>query len=178
MRVLRQDPTLCRRLGRSTNPQRQQFSKIKTSTSSWLRRKRDYNYNPTRPSDCIEPQASHPDHVDHGPRRPRPEQLRRAPTTSTATTSTTSRAAPPSSDHVDHVPSSSAELRPPRPQDYVPMMIAAKNGATTITTTVMTTGQKARGLDNFIANDTSSHLSNIATHRLHPPVVNKAKYYF
>ena len=96
MRVLRQDPTLCRRLGRSTNPQRQQFSKIKTSTSSWLRRKRDYNYNPTRPSDCIEPQASHPDHVDHipsssvelrprrpRPRRPRPEQLRRTPTTST-----------------------------------------------------------------------------------------------
>jgi len=105
MRVLRQDPTLCRRLGRSTNPQRQQFSKIKTSTSSWLRRKRDYNYNPTRPSDCIEPQASHPDHVDHGPRRPRPEQLRRAPTTST-----TSRAAPPSFDHVDHGP------RRPRPE--------------------------------------------------------------
>jgi len=99
------------------------------------------------------------------------------------TTSTTSRAAPPSSDHVDrdhvdHVPSSSAELRPPRPQDYVAMMIAAKNGATTIATTVMTTGRKARGPDNFIANDTSSHLSNIATRRLHPPVVNKAKYYF
>ena len=98
-------------------------------------------------------------------------------------TSTTSRAASSSSDHVDrdhvdHVPSSSAELRPPRPQDYVAMMIAAKNGATTITTTVMTTGRKARGPDNFIANDTSSHLSNIATHRLHPPVVNKAKYYF
>ena len=37
MRVLRQDPTLCRRMGRSTNPQRQQLSKIKTSTSSWLR---------------------------------------------------------------------------------------------------------------------------------------------
>jgi len=56
MRVLRQDPTLCRRLGRSTNPQRQQLSKIKTSTSSWLRRKlhvrthecSDYNYNSTR----------------------------------------------------------------------------------------------------------------------------------
>ena len=58
------------------------------------------------------------------------------------------------------------------------MMIVAKNGATTIATTVMTTGRKARGLDNFIANDMSSHLSNIATHRLHPPVVNKAKYYF
>ena len=81
-------------------------------------------------------------------------------------------------DHVDHVPSSSAELRPPRPQDYVAMMIAAKNGATTIVTTVKTTGRKARGPDNFIANDTSSHLSNIATRRLLPPVVNKAKYYF
>ena len=81
-------------------------------------------------------------------------------------------------DHVDHVSSGSTELRPPRPQDYVAMMIAAKNGATTIATTVMTTGRKARGPDNFIANDTSSHLSNIATRRLHPPVVNKAKYYF
>jgi len=58
------------------------------------------------------------------------------------------------------------------------MMIAAKNGATTTATIVLTTGQKARGPDNFIANDTSSHLSNIATRRLHPPVVNKAKYYF
>jgi hypothetical protein len=29
-------------------------------------------------------------------------------------------------------------------------MIAAKNGATTTVTTVMTTGQKARGLDDFI----------------------------
>jgi len=83
-----------------------------------------------------------------------------------------------SSDHVDHVSSGSTELRPPRPQDYVAMMIAVKNGATTIVTTVMTTGQKARGPDNFIANDTSSHLSNIATRRLLPPVVNKAKYYF
>ena len=90
---------------------------------------------------------------------------RRAPTTSTT-------------DYVDHVSSGSTELRPPRPQDYVAMMIAAKNGATTIATTVMTTGRKARGPDNFIANDTSSHLSNIATRRLHPPVVNKAKYYF
>ena len=89
-----------------------------------------------------------------------------------------SRAAPLSSDHVDHVLSGSTKLRPHRPPDHVAMMIVAKNGATTIATTVMTTGRKARGLDNFIANDTSSHLSNIATHRLHPPVVNKAKYYF
>jgi hypothetical protein len=58
------------------------------------------------------------------------------------------------------------------------MMIAAKNGATTITTTVMKTGRKTRGPDNFIANDMSSHLSNIATRQLLPPVVNKAKYYF
>ena len=99
------------------------------------------------------------------PRRPCPEQLHRAPTTSTT-------------DRVDHVLSSSAELRPPRPQDYVAMMIAAKNGATTITTTAVTISRKARGPDNFITNDTSSHLSNIATCRLHPPVVNKAKYYF
>ena len=92
------------------------------------------------------------------PRRPRLEWLRRAPTT---TTSTTSRAAPPSSDHVDrdhvdHVPSSSAELRPCRPQDYVAMMIAAKNGATTIATTVMATGRKARGTDNFIVTNQMS----------------------
>jgi hypothetical protein len=102
------------------------------------------------------------------PRRPRLERLHRAPTTSTT-------------DHVDHVSSGSTELRPPRPprpQDYVAMMIAAKNGATTIATTVMKTGRKTRGPDNFIANDTSSHLSNIATRRLLPPVVNKAKYYF
>ena len=78
--------------------------------------------------------------------------------------------ASPSSDHVNHGPR--------RPPDHVAIMIAAKNGATTITTAVMVIGRKARGLDNFIANDTSSHLSNIATHRLHPPVVNKAKYYF
>jgi len=58
------------------------------------------------------------------------------------------------------------------------MKIAAKNGATTTATIIVATSQKARGLDNFIANDTSSHLSNIATHRLHPTVVNKAKYYF
>ena len=45
----------------------------------------------------------------------------------------------------DHVPSGSAELRPHRPPDHVVMMIVAKNGATTIATTVMTTGQKARG---------------------------------
>ena len=100
--------------------------------------------------------------------QPRSEPLsepRRAPTTSTT-------------DYVDHVPSTSAELRPPRPLDHVAMMIAAKNGATTTATIVLTTGQKARGPDNFIANDTSSHLSNIATRRLHPPAVNKAKYYF
>ena len=81
-------------------------------------------------------------------------------------------------DHVDHVPSGSAELRPHRPPDHVAMKIAAKNGATTTATIIVATSQKARGLDNFIANDTSSHLSNIATHRLHPTVVNKAKYYF
>ena len=75
------------------------------------------------------------DYVDHGPRRPRPEQLCRAPTTSTT----------------DHVPSGSAELRPHRPPDHVAMMIAAKNGATTTATTVMTTCWKARGPDNFIA---------------------------
>ena len=78
------------------------------------------------------------DYVDHGPRRPRPEQLCRAPTTSTT-------------DRVDHVPSGSAELRPHRPPDHVAMMIAAKNGATTTATTVMTTCWKARGPDNFIA---------------------------
>jgi len=33
------------------------------------------------------------------------------------------------------------------------MMIAAKNGATTTVTIVLTTGQKARGPDNFIATD-------------------------
>ena len=69
------------------------------------------------------------DYVDHEPRRPRPKQLRRAPTTSTT-------------DHVDHVSSGSAELRPHRPPDHVAMMIAAKNGATTTATTVMTTGRK------------------------------------
>jgi hypothetical protein len=31
------------------------------------------------------------------------------------------------------------------------MMIAAKNGATTTATTVVMTGQKARGPDNFVA---------------------------
>ena len=41
-----------------------------------------------------------------------------------------------------HIQSSSAELRPP---NHVAIMIAAKNGATTIATTVMTTGRKARG---------------------------------
>jgi len=87
------------------------------------------------------------------PRRPRPEQLRRA-----LTTSTMSRAAPPSFDHADHdhVPSSSAELRPHWPPYHVAMMIAAKNGAITITTTVMATGRKARGPDNFIATNQMS----------------------
>ena len=70
-------------------------------------------------------------------------------------------------DHVDHVPSGSTELRPPRPPDHVAMMIAAKNGATTIATTVMTTGRKARGSDNFIATDQISikdkYTSNINT---------------
>jgi hypothetical protein len=33
------------------------------------------------------------------------------------------------------------------------MMIATKNGAMTTATTVMTTGRKARGPDNFIATD-------------------------
>jgi len=33
------------------------------------------------------------------------------------------------------------------------MMIAAKNSATTTATTVMATGRKARGPDNFIATD-------------------------
>jgi len=89
------------------------------------------------------------------PRRPRLERPRRA---STTTTSITSRAAPPISGHVDHdhVPSSSAELRPHRPPDHVAMMIAAKNGATTIVTTVMATGRKARGPDNFIATNQMS----------------------
>ena len=50
---------------------------------------------------------------------------------------------------VDHILSGSTELRPP--PDHVAMMIAAKNGATTIATTVMATGRKARGPDNFIA---------------------------
>ena len=59
-------------------------------------------------------------------------------------------------DHVDHVPSGSTELRPPRPPDHVTMMIATKNGATTIATTVMATGRKARGPDNFIATNQMS----------------------
>jgi hypothetical protein len=33
------------------------------------------------------------------------------------------------------------------------MMVAAKDGATTAATTVMTIGQKARGPDNFVAAD-------------------------
>ena len=152
------------------------YNEIRQSPNTWSCPSHQASHAEPRSEPLSEPRrAPTTDHVDHVPSssvelRPR-------------ITSTTSRAAPPSSDHVDrdhvdHVPSSSAELRPPRPQDYVPMMIAAKNGATTIVTTVMTTGQKARGLDNFIANDTSSHLSNIATRRLHPPVINKAKYYF
>ena len=56
-----------------------------------------------------------------------------------------------STDHVNHVSSGPAELRPHRPPDHVAMMITAKNGATTIATTVMATGRKARGPDNFIA---------------------------
>ena len=56
-------------------------------------------------------------------------------------------------DHVDHVPSGSAELRPHRPPDHVAMKIAAKNGAMTTATIVMTTSRKARGPDNFIAAD-------------------------
>ena len=52
-----------------------------------------------------------------------------------------------------HRLSKPSELRPPRPPDLVAMMIAVKNGATTTATTVMTTGQKARGPDNFIATD-------------------------
>ena len=77
--------------------------------------------------------------IELRPRRPRPERLRRAPATSTM-------------DHVDHVPSGSTELRPPRPPDHVAMMIATKNDAMTTATTI-TTGQKARGPDNFIAID-------------------------
>jgi len=56
-------------------------------------------------------------------------------------------------DHVNRVLSGSAELRPHRSPDHVAMMIAAKNGATTTATTVMTTGRKARGPDNFITAD-------------------------
>ena len=56
-------------------------------------------------------------------------------------------------DHVDHVPSGSAELRPHQSPDHVAMMIAAKNGATTTATTIMTTGRKARGPDDFITVD-------------------------
>ena len=112
--------------------------------------------------------TDHVDHVSSGPaelrprpRRPRPEQLHRAPTTS--------RAAPPSSDHADHdhVLSSSAELRPHRPPDHVAMMIAAKNGATTSATTVMATGRKARGPDNFIATNQMSIQDNFPQQR-HP----------
>jgi len=109
------------------------------------------------------PPSSDHDHVNHipssstklrpRPHRPHPEQLHRGPTTST-----TSQAALPSSDHADHdhIPRSSAEPRPHRPPDHVAMMIAAKNGATTIATTVMATGRKARGPDNFIATNQMS----------------------
>jgi len=94
------------------------------------------------------------------PRRPRLERPRRAPTTTTSTaiTSITSRAAPLSSNHIDHdhVPSSSAELRPHWPPYHVAMMIAAKNGAMTIATTVMATGRKAQGPDNFNATNQMS----------------------
>ena len=63
------------------------------------------------------------------------------------------RRATSTTDHVDHVPSGSAELRPPRPPDHVAMMISTKNGAMTTATTVMTTGRKAQGPDDFIAID-------------------------
>ena len=42
-------------------------------------------------------------------------------------------------DHVNHVLSGSVELRPHRSPDHVAMMIAAKNGAMTIASTVMMT---------------------------------------
>ena len=125
------------------------YNEIRQSPNTWSCPSHQASHAEPRSEPLSEPRRATPnsdhvdrDHIDHvpsgpaelRPRRPRPELHHRAPTTG-----------PP-----DHVPSGSAELRPP---DHVAMMIAMKNGAMTTATTVMTTGRKARGPDDFIATD-------------------------
>jgi hypothetical protein len=83
--------------------------------------------------------------------RPVGEPQRAIKQTTPSRGASTAELRPP--DHVDHVLSGSAELRPHQAPDHIAMMIAVKNGATTIATTVMVTDRKARGSDNFITAD-------------------------
>ena len=92
-----------------------------------------------QPSSCMMPyKLTEACKEDLGLLRPRPSEM---------------RSSIPTTDHVNHISSGFAELRPHRSPNHIAMMIAAKNGATTIATTVVTISQKARGSDNFIAID-------------------------